>query len=122
MEIVYLIGRILLGGYFLYNGYNHFANLDSLTGYAKSKGVPMAKEGVILTGLMMIIGGATILTGLSMIIGLALLIVFLVVTSFMMHAFWKIPDNMGLKMSEEINFTKNIALAGSLLIILAMKM
>jgi uncharacterized membrane protein YphA (DoxX/SURF4 family) len=119
MEIVYLLGRILLGGYFLYNGYNHFANLDSLTGYAKSKNVPMAKEGVIVTGLMMIIGGATILTGLSMTIGLWILVVFLLVTSFMMHQFWNVTDPMA-KMGEEINFTKNIALAGALLVILAM--
>lgn len=121
MEIIFLIGRILLGGYFIYNGYNHFAGLPALTGYAKSKGVPMAKEAVIVTGLMMIFGGATILTGLSMDLGLIVLAVFLIITSIMMHPFWKTTDPMA-KMGEQINFTKNLALAGSLLIILVMKM
>ncbi len=128
MEIIFIVGRILLGGYFLYSGYNHFANLDHLAGYAKSKNVPMAKEAVGFTGLMMLFGGATVLTGIGMTVGLIVLVVFLGVTSVMMHPFWKVTDPNA-RMTEQINFTKNLALAAysvvttiSNLIILAMKM
>lgn len=44
METIFLIGRIILGGYFLYNAYNHFTELDALTGYAQSKKCLMLKS------------------------------------------------------------------------------
>lgn len=120
MEMIFLIGRIVLGGYFLYNAYNHFAELDGLTGYAQSKKVPHAKIGVVLTGLMLLFGGATVLTGIFMIAGAWVLVAFLLVTSFMMHAYWHISDPMQ-KMSERIQFQKNLALVGALLIIIALR-
>jgi putative oxidoreductase len=39
-NVLFLIGRILFGGYFIYNGYNHLKNLSMMSGYAKTKGVP----------------------------------------------------------------------------------
>ena len=119
MENIYLLGRIILGVYFLYNAYNHFANLDSLAGYAGSKKVPQAKIAIVVTGAMLFIGGAAILTGMSMVIGLWILVAFLIATSFMMHPYWKVTDQM-MKMGEKINFQKNMALVGALLIILGL--
>lgn len=121
METIFLIGRIILGGYFLYNAYNHFTELDALTGYAQSKKVPHAKVGVIVTGLMLLFGGAAVLTGIFMVTGAWALIIFLVATSIMMHAYWKIADPMN-KMNERINFQKNMALVGALLVIIALRM
>jgi len=63
MEYLFLLGRILLGGYFIKNGYNHLKNLNMLTGYAQSKGVPMPKIAVFVTGLMLLFGGLGILLG-----------------------------------------------------------
>jgi uncharacterized membrane protein YphA (DoxX/SURF4 family) len=37
---VLLAGRAIFGGYFLYNGINHFVNRDALVEYARAKGVP----------------------------------------------------------------------------------
>lgn len=121
MTIIFLIGRILLGGYFIYSAYNHFANLKSLTGYAGSKGVPMPKVAVVATGVVLLLGGVSILTGMWIFIGLTLLALFLLVTSIMMHPFWKITDP-AMRMGEQINFTKNIALMGALLMIMALAM
>ena len=39
-EIAFLIGRVIVAGFFLMNGFNHFAQLNMMTGYAKSKGIP----------------------------------------------------------------------------------
>lgn len=120
METIFLIGRILLGGYFIYNAYGHFTHMKSMAAYAKSKGVPMPEFGVILSGVMLLVGGFSILTGILLMPGLWMLAVFLVVVSLMMHAFWKIPDNMALRMNEQINFTKNMALLGAILMMIAM--
>ncbi len=120
MSNVYFLGRLVLGLYFLYSAYSHFAHVDALAGYAASKKVPSPRVAVLGTGVMLALGGATILTGLGMTIGLALLIIFLIAVSFMMHAYWKIAEPMGARMAEQINFTKNIALASALLIILSL--
>ena len=36
---VLFAGRLIFGGYFLYNGINHFLERESLVAYAKSKGM-----------------------------------------------------------------------------------
>ncbi len=119
MEIIFIIGRVLLGGYFIYSGFGHFKNHKNLTGYAKMKGVPMASVGVIITGILMFLGGLAVLLDVRMVLGLWMLIIFLVPTTFMMHKFWKVTDPMA-KMGETINFTKNIALIGAILMLIAM--
>ncbi len=42
----------------------------------------------------------------------------MLVTTFKMHQYWKVTD-AGMKMGEEINFKKNLALLGALLMLLA---
>jgi putative oxidoreductase len=115
---LFVLGRLLLGGYFVMSGLNHFKHLTMLTGYAKSKGVPMAREAVMLTGLMMVFGGLGILLGVYVQLSVLLLTVFLFVTTMQMHQFWKISEPMA-RMGEEINFKKNLALLGALLMLLA---
>ncbi|MDO8659528.1 MAG: DoxX family protein [Candidatus Parcubacteria bacterium] len=119
--MVYLIvlGDILFGGYFIISGINHFRHLEMLTGYTQSKGVPMAKEMVILTGLMLVAGGFGILWGSYTELAIFLLVAFLLITSFTMHPFWKESDQ-GVRMGEEVNFKKNMALVGALLMLLAL--
>ncbi len=46
MSSVFLLGRLLFGGYFLYNGINHFRNHESLTQYAAAKDVPNSDAAV----------------------------------------------------------------------------
>lgn len=118
MEIIFLIGRILLGGYFLMSAYNHFTGLEGMTGYAASKNVPMPKVAVISTGALLGLGGLGILFGVFPQLAILLLILFLLPTTFMMHDFWNAEGEA--KQSEMINFTKNIALVGALLMLLAL--
>jgi putative oxidoreductase len=118
MVYLFLLGRILLGGYFVMSGVNHFKHLHMLTGYAQSKGVPMPREAVLLTGLMMVLGGLGILLGVAVQVSILVLSIFLLVTTIQMHQFWKISDQMA-RMGEEINFKKNLALLGALLMLLA---
>jgi len=43
-SIALLIGRVIVGSVFLMNGFNHFAQLNMMTGYAKSKGIPLPRS------------------------------------------------------------------------------
>jgi uncharacterized membrane protein YphA (DoxX/SURF4 family) len=46
VSILLLIGKIILGSYFLYAGIHHLTSLEYLTGYAKMKGTPVPKAAV----------------------------------------------------------------------------
>jgi uncharacterized membrane protein YphA (DoxX/SURF4 family) len=118
MIYLFVLGRILLGGYFLMNSYNHFKNLSALTGYAQSKGVPMPREGVLVTGLMLFLGGLGILFGVYVQLAVLLISVFLIITTFKMHRYWDITDPMA-QMGERVNFYKNFGLLGAVLMLLA---
>jgi uncharacterized membrane protein YphA (DoxX/SURF4 family) len=113
LTISFYLGRILLGGFFIYNAYNHFKNLEGMTGYAMSKKVPMAKESVILSGVMMLLGGLSVIVGFHMVYGMILLLLTLIPITFMMHPFWKEVDPQA-KMVDRIQFSKNVAIIGSL--------
>ena len=49
--------------------------------------------------------------------GIILLIIFLLGVSFQIHSFWKVDDAQ-MKQIDLINFTKNMALVGALLMLL----
>ncbi|MCI5108730.1 MAG: DoxX family membrane protein [Candidatus Pacebacteria bacterium] len=119
MDIIFLIGRIIFGGFFLFNGINHFKHLADLTSYTASKKVPSPKMAVILTGVLLLLGGLGVLFGVYTSLSLWLLIIFLVPMSIIMHPFWKETDPQA-KMIEMTSFMKNIALAGACLMLLQM--
>lgn len=116
MEVLHLLGRVIFGGFFIYNGINHFIQLDGMKGYAASKGLPAPALAVAGSGALMLLGGLSVLLGLWPQIGLWFLILFLVAAAVMMHNFWAVPEEQ--KQAEMINFTKNIALAGAALMML----
>lgn len=118
MEIILLIGRILFGGFFVMNGINHLVKSDMLTVYAQSKGVPAAKVTVLLTGLLILFGGLGVILGVWIEWAVLALVIFLVGVSFKMHNYWADQDP-NMKMANMVNFTKNMALAGASLMLLA---
>ena len=87
-----------------------------MTGYAQYKKVPAAKLSVILSGLMILVGGIFVALGIYADLGALLIALFLIPTAFMMHNFWTIQDAQA-KQAETINFFKNLSLAGAALII-----
>lgn len=116
MDILLVIGRVLFALIFINSGIAHLTKLNDMTGYAQFKKVPAAKLAVIVTGLMLIIGGLYIVFGVYADLGALLLAIFLVPTAFMMHNFWTIQDPQA-KQGEMINFFKNLSLAGAALVI-----
>lgn len=116
MDILLIVGRVLFALIFINSGIAHLTKLNDMTGYAQFKKVPAPKLAVIVTGLMLIVGGLYIALGVYADLGALLLAIFLVPTAFMMHNFWTIQDPQA-KQGEMINFFKNLSLAGAALII-----
>ncbi|MEN9292876.1 MAG: DoxX family protein [Actinobacteria bacterium] len=116
MDILLVLGRVLFALIFINSGIAHLTKLQAMTGYAQYKKVPAAKLSVIVTGLMLIIGGLYVALGVYADLGALLLAIFLVASAFLMHNFWTIQDEQA-KQGETINFFKNLSLAGAALII-----
>lgn len=120
MRPLFLLGRAIFGGYFLYNGLNHLLNEETMSQYAAAKGVPAPDAAVTTSGAMLVTGGLSILAGVKARHGLATIIAFLIPVSLEMHRFWDEPDAQK-RMAEMVNFTKNMALVGAALMMLQLE-
>jgi len=116
MDILLIIGRVLFSLIFISSGISHLTKVEAMSGYAQFKKVPAPKLAVIVSGLVIVLGGLYIALGVWADLGGLLLAGFLILTAFLMHNFWTIQDPQA-KQGEMINFLKNLALAGAALII-----
>jgi uncharacterized membrane protein YphA (DoxX/SURF4 family) len=117
VDIIVLIGRILFVVLFLYSSLGHLTATDQLAGYAASRGVPAAKAATLVSGLLLLAGGLMILLGVWADLGALLLVIFLVPTAYLMHGFWR--DSGEARMNEQVQFNKDLALAGASLMLFA---
>ncbi len=118
MDAVFLLGRLILGGFFVMNAMNHFKMAGMMSGYAASKGVPAPKLAVLGTGLQMLVGGVMLILGWYVWVAALILVLFLVPVAFIMHNFWAVQDQQQ-RMVEMVQFMKNFAIAGALLMVMA---
>jgi putative oxidoreductase len=118
MDVIVLIGRILFAALFLGSSYAHLRMTDALAGYAQARGVPMARLAVIVSGVMLVVGGLSVLLGVWADLGSLILVAFLVPTAILMHGFWKESDPQARQM-EMTQFQKDLALGGAALMLFA---
>lgn len=114
MDVLVLVGRILFAFLFLGSGFGHIMGRKAMAGYAAAKGVPNAEIAVVGSGVLILAGALMVLFGLWGDLGALFLVIFLVPTAFIMHAFWKETDAQA-KQMEMVSFNKDIALAGGAL-------
>ncbi len=112
MMYLFLAGRVLFGGFFLIAGIDHFRRVDMMTPYAKGKGIPAPRLGVLGSGVLLIFGGLSMVLGVYPTWGVVMLTVALVPITFMMHNYWAATEPMARQM-DLTHFKKNIALLGA---------
>ena len=120
MKAPFLIGRILFGGFFLYNGINHLMQRKNMASYTASKGVPTPELAVTVSAVPLIAGGASMLLGLKPKWGALAILGFLAGVSPVMHDFWRNEDPNE-RMQNMTNFAKNLALAGGALALMGVE-
>jgi putative oxidoreductase len=111
-----LIGRILFSLIFILSGIRHLTQTKAMTGYAAAKRVPAPAAAVVVSGVMLLLGGLSILLGWHRFIGAGLLFIFLVLAAFLVHNPWRETDPMA-RANEQAHFFKDLALAGAALLI-----
>jgi putative oxidoreductase len=118
MDIILVIGRMLFGGFFIYNAYNHFVRVDALAGYAAHQGVPHARLAVLGSGALIFFGGLSVFLGVHTNWGAWAIVAFLIPITYQMHPYWK-EHGEGRAM-QQIQFNKNVALLGAALMLAAL--
>src|SRR2546422_5438582 len=63
MRALFVLGRAMFGGFFAYNGVNHFRNQTMMSQNAEAKGVPAAEAAVPATGALLLAGGVSNIAG-----------------------------------------------------------
>jgi uncharacterized membrane protein YphA (DoxX/SURF4 family) len=114
MDVVFLIARILFVLIFAFSAIGHIAKANDMAGYAKFKGAPGGKFGVIATGVTLGLGAIMVLLGIWGDIGSLLIAATLIPITFFMHAYWKESDPQA-KQGDQVMFNKNVALIGGAL-------
>ena len=114
MDIVLLISRIAFALMFVTGGINHFTKIEAMAGYAQFKKVPMAKQSVLLSGALLLLGGLSVALGVWLDLGAIVLAVVTLAMALKMHDFWAQSDAQA-KQTETIGFFKNISMAAGAL-------
>lgn len=117
--VALLTGRLFFGGLLAFAGVNHFASVDEMTEQAAANGIPMARFGVVTTGVMLLAGGLGIVAGAYPVLSAGMLLTFFVVVTPAMHDFWTVEDEER-KEAELTNFLKNMQLLGASVVFLAL--
>lgn len=114
MRVLYGLGRAIFGGFFLYNGINHFRNHDALAGYAQAKNMPYPHEAVSGSAYLLALSGASLVFGIKPRMGALGVAAFLAGSAGVFHDFWNQEEGQQ-KQNEMIHFSKNIAMLGAAL-------
>lgn len=112
MKYIPLLGRIIFSIIFISSKLKHFSS-ESIH-YGASAGIPAASILVPLAGIIALAGTLSILLGYKAKWGAWLIVIFLVPTSFIMHAYWNIQDPAQ-HMFQQGFFLKNMAMLGGAL-------
>jgi uncharacterized membrane protein YphA (DoxX/SURF4 family) len=83
----------------------------------KGQRYAIAQLAVAWTGILLVLGGLSVLFDVYPTVGIILLIIFLLGASLTMHDFWNATDAQA-KQADKINFMKNMAVVGALLMLL----
>ena len=118
MRTSFLIGRLIVGLFYLYSGLDIFINLNSKIGFAASKSTPLPQVTVLVSAVLLVIAGLTIITGYEVRFGVFALVLFFLPVTLIIHDFWNVQEPMR-RITEMHSFQSNIALMASALMLLA---
>jgi putative oxidoreductase len=114
MRYPVLAGRILFALIFITAAPRHFSR-EGIE-HAAQLGTPLASLLVPISGVMALAGGLSIAAGYQARWGAWMLVAFLIPVTFLMHAFWKLPDP-ALAHVQQAMFAKNLSMLGATLMI-----
>jgi putative oxidoreductase len=116
-DTVTLVARILLAVMFIISGFGKITGFDGTVGYIASKGLPLPQLVAIGTIVVELGGGLMLAAGFKARWAALALAVFTLLAAIIFHNFWAVDAAQ--KMGQQINFMKNITIAGGMLMVFA---
>lgn len=117
-QTLFLVGRVLIGFFFLVMGLNHFGNLADMTAMVADVGIPAPGVAVVVSGVLLVLAGLSFILGFHPPLGVLAAALFLVPVTLVMHDFWALEDPDA--RWQELNaFLRNVGLLGAVLVFLA---
>jgi putative oxidoreductase len=116
-DTVALVARILLAVMFILSGFSKITGFEGTVGYIASKGLPLPQLVAIGTIAVELGGGIMLAAGFKARWAALALAVFTVLAAIIFHNFW--AADAAHKMDQQINFMKNISIAGGMLMVFA---
>ena len=107
-RLLLLVGRSLLGLYFIIPGIMKITGWSGTVEYMAAQGVPLIPVLLVVTIVIQVGGGLSLLAGFKTQLMAFLLAGLTLVINLFMHDFWNQPDEMQ-------NFIKNLAIMAGLL-------
>ncbi|MGH8768122.1 MAG: DoxX family protein [Burkholderiales bacterium] len=120
MEIVKmygpLVGRVLLVLMFIIAGYGKITGFEGTLGYMQAHNMPMTQVLAVIAIIIELGGGIMIAVGWKARWAAAALFIFVLVASYVFHAFWAVPADQA--QLQNVLFMKNLAVMGGMLYII----
>ena len=113
-DIIFLIGRAMLGGLYVFAGIRHFTILDKGTAAVAGRGVPFPRAVFMGGSIFEAICGALLMLGIWPVEMSLALFVFTLAASIMLLDFWNKKEFERVVLFN--NFASNIGVLGGLLI------
>ena len=119
MDGLALAARVLFVMIFLSSGLmGHLGpGRPMLTQFAAARKIPSPAFLVPFSGLWIVVGSLSVLFGIYGDVGALMIAIFVVATALFMHPYWKESDEQQ-KMQEQVQFSKDLGLAGGALALL----
>ncbi len=117
-DFMLLVGRVMIGGVFLAGGLGKLMAVGAFAASLARNGLPQPLLLAYLGGLVEFLGGLALVIGLAARYAAALLILFVIVATAISHRYWEFADLQQRRM-QTINFTKNVMVAGGLVLVCA---
>jgi putative oxidoreductase len=114
------LGRVLLGGLFVFGGIRHFFIVPILTEVMEKRGVPFPKFTLLLGSAFQTIVGALLMAGWFVVPAAFGLIAFTIVASIMLLNFWDMQGEA--REAARNNWAVNVGVIGGLLLAAAQAM
>ncbi len=112
----FVLGRTLLGLYFIGPGITKVAGYEGYLDLMASKGVPLVEVLLPLTILIQVGAGLFLIAGKNQRVSALLLFGLTILINLFIHNFWALAGDPG-QAHETQNFVKNLAIAAGLLVL-----
>ncbi|MGA7673908.1 MAG: DoxX family membrane protein [Rhizomicrobium sp.] len=115
-----LVGRLVLVWFFFSQVLQYGGDWNATISLMRFAGIPAAALLLLVALMLIVLGSLSLLLGLSARHGAMLLFAVTIIATVLMHAFWQINDNPSARQADFELFSRNVAIAGGLLLLAGM--